>query len=108
MDAQKFDSVTLCGASIACAGAKVNGWGWAGDREFTRISRVFRHAKTTGPMRLRWGRLTPNYEVWIADATCNIDCHEAILYFVSRLYECLSHPRALAALCPGAMGGNDP
>jgi SAM-dependent methyltransferase len=43
---------------------------------------------------LSWKRLTPYYGAeWIsdADAAAGLDCHEAILYFSCRGYECLSH-----------------
>lgn len=53
---------------------------------------------------LRWGRLTPYHgEAWIADAdaVASLDCHEGILYFLSRGYSCLSHPSALRQLLAG-------
>ena len=43
---------------------------------------------------LSWGKLTPYHgDLWIADAdaTASIDSHEAILYYQSRGYQCLSH-----------------
>jgi SAM-dependent methyltransferase len=46
-----------------------------------------------GPTRLRYRRLTPNYEkYWAADsdAVNSIDNHEAMLWFVSRGDECLN------------------
>jgi SAM-dependent methyltransferase len=46
-----------------------------------------------GPTRLRYRRLTPNYEkYWVADsdAVNSIDSHEAMLWFVSRGDECLN------------------
>ena len=46
-----------------------------------------------GPTRLRYRRLTPNYEkYWVADsdAVNSIDVHEALLWFRSRGDECLN------------------
>ena len=53
---------------------------------------------------LRWKPLTPYYgEDWIsdADAAAGIDCHEAILYYTSRGYECHSHPTAARQVLAG-------
>jgi SAM-dependent methyltransferase len=50
-----------------------------------------------GPTRLRYRRLTPNYEkYWGADsdAVNSIDVHEALLWFRSRGDECLNCPAA--------------
>jgi len=46
-----------------------------------------------GPTRLRYTRLTPNYEkYWVADsdAVNSIDLHEAMLWFLSRGDECVN------------------
>jgi SAM-dependent methyltransferase len=46
-----------------------------------------------GPTRLRYRRLTPNYEkYWVADSDAinSIDSHEAMLWFLSRGDECLN------------------
>ncbi len=46
-----------------------------------------------GPTRLRYRRLSPNYEqYWVADsdAVNSIDSHEAMLWFISRGDECLN------------------
>ena len=46
-----------------------------------------------GPTRLRYRRLSPNYEkYWVADsdAVNSIDSHEAMLWFLSRGDECLN------------------
>lgn len=46
-----------------------------------------------GPTRLRYHRLTPNYETyWVndSDAVNSIDSHEALLWFQSRGDECLN------------------
>jgi len=53
---------------------------------------------------LSWGRLTPYHgEAWVADADAasSIDCHESILYFTSRGYQCHSHPTTLRQLLAG-------
>lgn len=55
--------------------------------------RAIRERTTTGPTRLRYRRLTPNYEkYWMADsdAVISIDSHEAMLWFISRGDECLN------------------
>jgi hypothetical protein len=53
---------------------------------------------------LRWRRLTPYHGPrWTADAdaVAGIDCHEAILYYATRGYQCLSHLTALQQLFAG-------
>jgi SAM-dependent methyltransferase len=53
---------------------------------------------------LSWGRLTPYHgELWIADAdaTASLDSHEAILYYQSRGYQCLSHLGVFKQLLAG-------
>ena len=56
--------------------------------------RVIRHlAAQSGPTRLRYRRLNPNYEeYWVrdSDAVNSIDSHEAMLWFLSRGDECLN------------------
>lgn len=47
---------------------------------------------------IRYRRLNPNYQVyWTGDSdACNsIDPHDAILWFLSHGFECLSHPNGL-------------
>jgi SAM-dependent methyltransferase len=59
-------------------------------------------SRTNNP--LSYGRLTPYHgESWIsdADAAASIDCHEAILYYTSRGYTCVSHPTAVGQLLAG-------
>jgi hypothetical protein len=66
-----------------------------------RIVRQLGWAVRRRPTRFRYRALTPNYEVhWTSDSdACNsMDPHDAILWFVSRGDECLSHPRAIRAL----------
>jgi SAM-dependent methyltransferase len=56
-----------------------------------RVVRSF--VARSGPTRLRYRRLTPNYEkYWMADsdAVNSIDSHEAMLWFLSRGDECLN------------------
>ncbi len=53
---------------------------------------------------LSWGRLTPYHgDLWIADAdaTAILDSHEAILYYQSRGYQCLSHLGVFKQLLAG-------
>lgn len=53
---------------------------------------------------LSWGRLTPYHgELWIADAdaTASLDSHEAILYYQTREYQCLSHIGVFKQLLAG-------
>ena len=50
--------------------------------------------------RLRYQKIAANYEIyWVSDSdACNhIDPHDAILWFESNGFECLSHPMDLAA-----------
>jgi SAM-dependent methyltransferase len=57
----------------------------------TRMVRNF--VARFGPTRLRYHRLTPNYEkYWMSDsdAVNSIDSHEAMLWFLSRGDECLN------------------
>jgi len=54
---------------------------------------VRRFVARFGPTRLRYRRLTPNYEIyWVADsdAVNSIDSHEAMLWFLTRGDECLN------------------
>ncbi len=53
---------------------------------------------------LSWRKLTPYHgKLWIADAdaTASIDSHEAILYYQSRRYQCLSHLGVFRQLLAG-------
>lgn len=57
------------------------------------IRAVRRVVARNGPTRLRYRRLTPNYEkYWTSDsdAVNSIDSHEAMLWFLSRGDECLN------------------
>lgn len=50
--------------------------------------------------KIRYNKLVPNYEhYWMSDSdACNsIDPHDAILWFMSQGFECLSHPSLLKA-----------
>ncbi len=60
-----------------------------------RLGRLLGRLGARRPTRLRYGHLTPNYEhLWVTDgdAANSLDPFEAILWFVSRGDECLSHP----------------
>ncbi|MGH7793578.1 MAG: class I SAM-dependent methyltransferase [Candidatus Binatia bacterium] len=64
-------------------------------RAFTLLpSRILRNLVARfGPTKLRYRRLTPNYEkYWVpdSDAVNSIDSHEAMLWFLSRGDECLN------------------
>lgn len=66
---------------------------------YTAPIRVMRFASycTSSPTRLRYARLTPNYEkYWVgdSDATSSIDRYEALLWFASRGDECLNCSRS--------------
>lgn len=50
--------------------------------------------------KIKYKKLTPNYDMyWTSDSdACNsIDPHDAILWFLSRGFECISHPLHLKA-----------
>lgn len=56
--------------------------------------RLWRRITSQANNALNWGRLTPYHgDLWIsdADATASLDCYEAILYYQTRGYQCLSH-----------------
>jgi SAM-dependent methyltransferase len=56
--------------------------------------RMWRRITSRRNNPLSWRPLTPHYGAdWIADAdaAASLDCHEGILYYESRGYECLSH-----------------
>jgi SAM-dependent methyltransferase len=65
---------------------------------FVFPKRLIRHALFLAgfrPKELAYRRLIPNYEIfWCADSdACNsIDPHDAILWFLSHGFECVSHP----------------
>lgn len=66
--------------------------------------RLWRRATCKKNNPLNWGRLTPYHgELWIpdADATASLDCHEAIIYYQSRGYKCLSHVGVFKQLLAG-------
>lgn len=71
----------------------------------TRLPRrIWRHVSAGANSALRWRELTPYHgEAWIADAdaVADLDCHEGILYYVSRGYACQSHPTAIRRLLAG-------
>jgi SAM-dependent methyltransferase len=66
--------------------------------------RLWRRVTCQKNNSLFWGRLTPYHgELWIsdADATASLDSHEAMLYYQSRGYQCLSHVGAFKQLLAG-------
>ena len=66
--------------------------------------RAWRRLRSTGPSVLKYRKLEPYQGAnWIsdADAEVSLDCHEGILYFVSRGYECLSHSSVFRQLLAG-------
>ncbi len=71
---------------------------------FLMPKRTFRHLSWSvrrRPMRFVYRQLEPNYEVFCSsdsDACNSMDPHEAILWFVSRGDECVSHPTTMQAL----------
>lgn len=71
---------------------------------FTLPKRLYRHIRFCFGHRyaeIQYRKLTPNYETfWVSDGdACNqIDPHDAILWFVSHGFECLSHPLHVRAL----------
>ncbi len=71
----------------------------------TRVPRRIVCRLICGPKStLSWRRLTPYHGAgWIADAdaVASIDCHEGILYYVSRGYRCLSHVTAADQVLAG-------
>lgn len=71
----------------------------------TRIPyRLWRRITSRKNNSLNWERLIPYHgELWIADAdaTASIDSHEAILYYQSRGYKCLSHSGIFKQLLAG-------
>ena len=72
----------------------------------TRIPwRLWRRVTATRPSRFRWTELHPDpAELWRGgdvDAVASLDSHEAILYYLTRGYQCLSHPGALQQLLAG-------
>lgn len=71
----------------------------------TRLPRrMYRRLTARRDNPLRWRALTPYHgEAWIsdADAVADIDCHEGILYFLTRGYVCHSHPTAVRQLFAG-------
>lgn len=75
---------------------------WRG--AMTLPKRIIRHlAFIAGlkPKFLRYKKIKPNYEkFWVSDAdACNhIDPHDAVLWFESNGFTCLSHPLHLKAL----------
>lgn len=74
---------------------------WRGPLVF--VKRLYRHLRFVLGHRhatIRYRKLTPNYRVfWTSDSdACNhIDPHDAILWFVSNGFDCLSHPLHLPA-----------
>ena len=61
--------------------------------------------KSKQPTHLKYRSLTPylgeDYFIADCDATADVDCHEAILWFESRGYEVISHPTSLSRLLSG-------
>lgn len=67
-------------------------------------NRLWRRITCTKNNPLNWGKLTPYHgDLWIADAdaTASLDSHEAILYYQSRGYQCLSHTKVFQQLLAG-------
>jgi SAM-dependent methyltransferase len=68
-------------------------------------SRLWRSLTSGRPSQLRWTMLNPNpNELWRGgdvDAVTSLDSHEAILYYRSRGYHCLSHATILRRLLAG-------
>lgn len=75
---------------------------WRGSFMFPK--RIIRHLRFLAGHRysqIKYKKLKPNYQkFWMADAdACNhIDPHDAILWFASHGFDCLSHPLHKAAL----------
>ena len=66
-----------------------------------RIVRHIRFLMGHKYSEIQYKKITPNYDkFWVSDAdACNhIDPHDAILWFRSHGFECLSHPTELKAL----------
>jgi len=66
-----------------------------------RLYRLLRFLMGKRFEEIRYKKIKPNYEIfWTSDAdACNaIDPHDAILWFLSHGFECLSHPNHMAAL----------
>jgi SAM-dependent methyltransferase len=66
--------------------------------------RLWRRMSARRDNPLAWRPLTPHFGAdWIADAdaAASIDCHEGILYYETRGYRCLSHPRRLDRVFAG-------
>lgn len=63
--------------------------------------RLWRRATAGSCPKLSWTKLTPyRGPLWEADtdAAAGLDCHEGIMYFVRRGYQCHSHPGVLQQL----------
>jgi len=72
----------------------------------TRIPwRILRRMTSSKNNSLSWEKLTPYQgELWRGgdvDAVASIDCHEGILYYQSRGYQCLSHPSLFKQILAG-------
>lgn len=67
--------------------------------------RLWRSITSGKPSQLHWTTLNPNpNELWRGgdvDAVTSLDSHEAILYYQSRGYRCLSHPTVFRRLFAG-------
>lgn len=66
--------------------------------------RLWRRLSTGPDMALRWRRLTPSRHEYVLadqDAAADLDCHEGILFYVRRGYQCLSHPAIWRQLIAG-------
>jgi SAM-dependent methyltransferase len=65
-----------------------------------RLYRHFRFCSGHKYTTIQYGKLKPNYEIyWQSDAdACNhIDPHDAILWFASHGFDCVSHPLNMSA-----------
>ncbi len=71
----------------------------------TRVPpRILRHVLAGRDSPLHWRKLNPYYgDIFIADcdACASLDSHDAILYYTSRGYECLSHRTLPARILAG-------
>jgi hypothetical protein len=67
--------------------------------------RLWRGMTSGKPSQLHWTTLKPNPDkLWRGgdvDAVTSLDSHEAILYYESRGYRCLSHPTVFRRLFAG-------
>jgi SAM-dependent methyltransferase len=66
--------------------------------------RIWRQLTSGKNSKLKWRKLVPYHgPLWEADtdAEVSLDCHEGILYFTSRGYDCLSHKGIVIQILAG-------